>query len=131
MIAYEIVMRRDKMVYCSKCGTKNPDDAKVCSQCGAPLYAVAEAPRQTPVEGECYGTSRRGEPYRRVEGECFGIPRGGTIVAIIVGILIVLGGVSIILQEMYNYSFPWWPVVIIVFGVLILIGAMYGLRRRH
>ena len=119
------------MVYCTKCGTKNPDDAMVCSQCGAPLYAVAEGARRAPVEGECFGTSRRGEPYRRVESECFGIPRGGTIVAIVIGILIVLGGVSIILQQMYGISFPWWPVVIIVFGVLILIGGMYALRRRY
>jgi len=28
------------MVYCVKCGAKNPDDAKVCSQCGASLYML-------------------------------------------------------------------------------------------
>jgi len=119
------------MVYCTKCGTKNADDATVCSRCGAPLYAVAGGAQQAPVERECFGTSRRAEPYRRVEGECFGIPRGGTIVAIVIGVLIVLAGMSMVLQEMYGFSFPWWPVVIIAFGVLVLIGAMYGLRRRH
>jgi len=25
------------MVYCSKCGIKNPDNAINCSKCGAPL----------------------------------------------------------------------------------------------
>ncbi|UCE44570.1 MAG: zinc-ribbon domain-containing protein, partial [Candidatus Bathyarchaeota archaeon] len=24
-----------KMVYCTKCGAKNADDSKICTQCGA------------------------------------------------------------------------------------------------
>ena len=63
------------MVYCSKCGTQNPDNATVCSNCGAPLYTV----------GQQYPGSER-EHYRRVEGECFGLPYGGVIASIVFGI---------------------------------------------
>jgi len=104
------------MVYCTKCGAKNPDDVKVCSQCGAALYATEEH-----------------EQYRRIEQECFGIPRGGTIVGLAIGIIILLAGCVWILQqaELIPETVNVWPFAIIIFGVLIVIGALYGLRRRY
>lgn len=124
------------MVYCTKCGTKNPDDATVCSQCGAPLYAVGEAEGQRRVEGECFGPSRRsGEPYRRVERECFGLPRGGAIVGIAIGLIIVIAGLIWLLQQLRPGLIPSgvevWPFAAIIFGILIVVGALYGLRRRY
>jgi hypothetical protein len=101
------------MVYCAKCGTKNDDDVKVCSNCGASLYAVGES-----------------RHYRRVENECFGIPRGGTVAGIFFGLIIMLAGISLLSQEVFGFSVPWWPFVVILFGVLIIVGAMYS-RRRH
>jgi len=109
------------MVYCTKCGTKNPDDAKVCAQCGASLYPVQEQERRKRHEEECF----------KPEEECFGIPRGGAIVGIAIGIIIVLAGISFLVSEVYKISIPWWPFVIILFGILIMIGAFYGLRRRY
>ena len=112
------------MVYCSKCGTQNPDDAKVCSNCGAPLYSV----------GQRYRGSER-EHYRRMEGECFGLPNGGMIAALVFGTIIILVGLGLFLQStgyIVNFDF-WnffWPLIIIIFGILILAGAIYG-RRRH
>ena len=100
------------MVYCVKCGAKNPDDAKTCSQCGAPLQLTGER-----------------EPYRRGEQECFGIPRGSTIVGLAIGIIIILAGISVLFQEVYKINVPWWPLAIILFGILMIIGALYGLRR--
>ncbi|MBS7649260.1 zinc-ribbon domain-containing protein, partial [Candidatus Bathyarchaeota archaeon] len=44
------------MVYCVKCGAKNPDDAKICSQCGAPLYSLTEGERTRRRDNECFGT---------------------------------------------------------------------------
>ena len=104
------------MVYCVKCGTQNPDDAQVCSKCGAQLYTTGPS-----------------EHYRRMENECFGIPRGGTIVGIFIGIIINLVGLNYFLQVLYPDmpSIPWWPFIIIMFGVLMIIGAIYGLRRRY
>lgn len=109
------------MVYCTKCGTKNPDDATVCSQCGAPLQMVKKE------EEECFGIEHR----RRCEKECFGIPHGGAIVTIIIGLIIVLAGISSFISEVYKISIPWWPFMIILFGILIIIGALYGLQRRY
>ncbi len=98
------------MVYCTKCGTQNADDARVCSKCGASLYAVGER-----------------EHYRRMESECFGIPRGGTIVAIAIGLIIVLWGLFAIFAPDVNV----WPIAVIIFGILIVVGALYGLSRRR
>jgi hypothetical protein len=110
------------VVYCSKCGTQNPDDAKVCSKCGAPLYTV----------GQQYPRSER-EHYRRVQGECFGLPNGGMIAGIVFGIIIIVLGLGLVLQESGYIADFWnvfWPFIIIIFGILILLGALYG-RRRH
>jgi hypothetical protein len=109
------------MVYCSKCGTQNPDNATVCSNCGAPLYTV----------GQQYPGSDR-EHYRRVEGECFGLPYGGVIASIVFGVIIIVVGLGLFLQASgYTVSF-WpviWPILIIIFGVLILLGALYRRQR--
>jgi uncharacterized membrane protein YvbJ len=104
------------MVYCSKCGTQNPDTATVCSNCGASLYTV----------GQQYPGSDR-EHYRRVEGECFGLPNGGLIASIIIGLIIILVGFSLL----YNYNI-WsfiWPFFLIIIGILILAGALYRRQR--
>jgi uncharacterized membrane protein YvbJ len=121
------------MVYCTKCGTKNPDDAKVCSQCGASLYAIGEGEGQGRVEDECWGTRRRGEPYRRMQYECFGIPRGGVIVGIAIGAIILLAGIIVLMQQagLISNNVSVWPFAIIIFGILIVIGALYGLSRRR
>ena len=110
------------MVYCSKCGTQNPDDAKTCSNCGAPLYTV----------GERYSGSER-EHYKRVEGECFGLPNGGMIAGIIFGIIVILAGLGLYLQATGYIGNFWnilWPIIIVIFGILILLGGIYGQRRR-
>jgi uncharacterized membrane protein YvbJ len=121
------------MVYCTKCGTKNADDAKVCTQCGAALYAVGEREGRGRVEDECWGTRKQGEPYRRMEYECFGIPRGGIVVGIAIGVIILLAGFIAIMQQanLISSSVNVWPFAIIIFGILIVIGALYGLSRRH
>lgn len=104
------------MVYCTKCGANNPDDAKVCAKCGAPLYPTREH-----------------EPYRRFEEECFGIPWGGTIVALAIGVVIVFGGLIWILQQagLIPEAVSIWPFAVIILGILIIISAVYGLRRRY
>lgn len=106
------------MVYCTKCGTRNADDAKVCAQCGASLYAVGES-----------------ETYRRMETECFDLPRGSAIVGIAIGTIIVLWGLIILLQSTNPPIIPTdisvWPIALIIFGILIVAGAMYGLGRRR
>lgn len=108
------------MVYCTKCGANNPGDARVCTQCGASLYTVRE-------ECERY--------YRKPGEECFGIeniPRAGSIICIVFGVIIILAGLLWLLKEALIIP-PWieiWPFALIIFGLLIVIGGIYGTRRR-
>jgi len=105
------------MVYCSRCGTQNPDTNVHCTNCGAPLYTV----------GERYPGSDR-EHYRKMENECFGLPNGNMIVGIVIGTIIVLIGLSFLLQT-YGIKFDFWPFIIIIIGVLIVAGALYSRRQ--
>ena len=100
------------MVYCTKCGTKNEEDAVVCVKCGASLVA-----RPT-WKGE----------RRQPEKECFGLPHGGAIAGLIIGMIIILVGVSSLLNiELGDYL---WALLIVVVGILMVAGALYSYTRR-
>jgi len=108
------------MVVCPKCGTKNEEDAKYCAQCGANLETGAYPSRRY---------------KRKREEECFGIPRGGTIVGLAIGVIIILWGFIWLLQlalpeEHWIRTLEIGPFAAIIFGILILVGALYGLSRR-
>lgn len=110
------------MAYCTKCGFKNEVDAEFCAKCGASLEVSLERSRRT-KEG-CFGPHER-----RREDECFGLPHGGAIAGIIFGLVIIIVGIAIFLgEEVWSYL---WPFLIIVFGTLIVAGALYGMRRRY
>ncbi|MGC8817104.1 MAG: zinc ribbon domain-containing protein [Candidatus Hadarchaeum sp.] len=113
------------LVYCHKCGTKNPDDAEVCKKCGARLYVTGRgAERRT-----CFG------PEREHEEECFGLPHGGVIVAVIIGTIIIIAGLTSLLNNLFKWNVDvWnsvWPVLIMIIGILIIAGAIYGLSQRR
>ncbi len=107
------------MVYCTKCGTKNDDTALVCVNCGASLETGTYA-------------SRRYE-RRRAEQECFGLPNGGLIVGVAIGLIILIWGFILIGQQSgaIASNIQVWPFAFIIFGILIVIGAIYGRRRRQ
>ena len=50
-----------------------------------------------------------------------------------IGLLILLAGVIIILQEekIISSNVSLWPFVLIVFGVLIVVAALFRTRRQH
>ena len=100
------------MVYCTKCGTKNEEDATICVKCQQPLGN--------------YRTRRH--ERRRAEDECFGLPHGGIIAALIFGLFIILWGLSSLLN--INFGNYIWPFIIIIFGTLIVVGALYRYTRR-
>jgi ribosomal protein L40E len=105
-----------KMVYCSKCGTLNPDDATVCSNCGAP-------PNPARVE------STREMRRRQWQEEYGHYPRrGGAIFVLAIGVLILLWGFSILIANVYGISIPWGPILLVLIGVFIIIA---GLRARN
>lgn len=107
------------MVYCTKCGTKNEDTAVVCTNCGASLQTGTYV-------------SRRYE-RRRAEQECFGLPHGGAIVGIAIGAIILIWGFSILAQQSgwIREQIEIWPFALIILGILIIAGAIYGLSRRR
>lgn len=92
------------MVYCTKCGTQNPDDAVNCSNCGAPLNPAP------------YRSYRR---YRAEEDMCFG--GRSHIWGIIIGLFIVMIGVSSLLGG--NIWDKVWPMFIILTGAIIVVNA--------
>jgi len=93
----------------------------VCVKCGASLAAT---PAWRPER-------RRRE---KEEQECFGLPHGGAIAGLVFGAIIIIAGILFALQE-WNVieEINWdqiWPFIIIIFGILVLAGALYGYSRR-
>ncbi len=101
----------NKMVYCTKCGTKNEDDAVVCVKCKEPLSSHPPTRRER----------------RRKENECFGLPHGGAIGGLVLGLMIILWGVTAVL----DVDFPLWAFIIIIFGTLMVAGALYTITRKR
>ena len=108
------------MVYCRECGTKNDDTAEVCVKCGVKLHARREKSLEKRAEewGESFG--------KRAEKECFGLPYGGTIFGIVIGIIIILIGISM----MPEINLKVWPLMLLIFGVMIIAGSLYALKQR-
>ena len=125
------------MVYCTECGTKNEESAKTCEKCGAKLN-VPKKSLEEQIENGAEEFGKRAEKWGKSFGksteddcfggdECFGLPNGGTIFGIIIGIIIVLVGISSLL----GIDLEFWPLIIIIFGVLILGGAIYSLTKKR
>lgn len=113
------------MPYCQNCGTKNAEGVEFCTNCQQPLYDARR--RHTRRDG-CYGEERP-------EHECFGLPHGGIIVGILFGLLLLIVGVGLILQNVLGIAINVngqliGPVVLIFIAILIIAGAIYQLRSR-
>lgn len=103
------------MVYCDECGKQNEDDAEYCSKCGNPLRK------------DNYRRSSRDYRHRQRQ-ECFGLPYGNLIMPIIIGVILILLGLS----SVYGFEFwtYFWPAIIIIIGILIIAGAIYSTKNR-
>lgn len=108
------------MVTCTKCGTKNQDDARFCVNCGESLYPMKSVERR---DNTCFGRSES-----RMGEECFGLPYGRTIVGIIIGLFIIIYGLSIA----FNVDLGRWTgaLALLTIGILIIAGILYSHRRR-
>jgi uncharacterized membrane protein YvbJ len=131
------------MVFCSKCGTKNEDFVKYCIQCGVKMSMSKSKNWDQRMEEWGEGVGKRmetwgedmgkraeewGEDFRKhAEKECFGLPHGSIIVGLVIGILIIIAGVT----SLSNVDLKFWPLAIIVFGLLILVGAAYPLLKKN
>ena len=103
------------MVYCTKCGTQNPDTATNCSNCGAPLYGAESRPYSRHERRRYYSDEYR---YRRGGGG-IGLLIGGLFI-IIIGVVALTG-----FSAFWNY---FWPIVLVLLGVWLL---LWGLRRNR
>ena len=120
------------MVFCSYCGTENEDAAKYCVKCGAKLKVSAEKSLEKRIEEGAEEFGKRAEAWgrdfgKRAEDECFGLPHGGTVVGLLIGVIIVLVGVA----SLASVDLEFWPLIMIIFGVLIFSGAVYTLIRKR
>ena len=101
------------MVYCEKCGTKNEDDTEFCTNCKESL----NAPKTVKHERQ------------QKENECFGLPNGGSIAGLVIGFIIILWGLSSVLD--IDFGSHLWTLVIIIFGTLMVAGALYSMKRKR
>ena len=98
------------MVYCTKCGTENPDDAEVCKNCGASLTPYTFRPERRDYEIRHY--------HRR-----------GTIWPLVIGAFLILWGLSSLFEGFYWLNWDRiWPLFLIVIG-LIIVGNAFNRRR--
>jgi tetrahydromethanopterin S-methyltransferase subunit E len=107
------------MVYCVKCGAENKEGAEFCANCGVLLHAKGSREKSGDT---CFG------PESRMEEECFGLPYGGAIVGIVFGVFIIIVGLAVL----WGQDIGRWigPFAAIIIGILIVAGAIYGLRRK-
>jgi uncharacterized membrane protein YvbJ len=117
------------MVYCHNCGTKNEDDDEFCSKCGTSLKQDNERryrqERRQRRRDECFGMEQRQHP----RNECFGLPGGNIIVPLIIGVFLILAGLS----SIYGFQYLQYlgPALIVFIGLLIIAGAIYRARRKN
>jgi hypothetical protein len=98
------------LVYCTKCGTENEEDADVCKNCGASLHPPA------------YRSSRRDWDF---DEDCFG-GRNRMTWPLLIGAFLILMGLSTLLKDVVPWA-RWdtlWPLFIIAIGVLVVSNAM-------
>ncbi len=62
---------------------------------------------------------------RRERDECFGLPNSGAIAGIVFGILIIFWGLSLF----FGWELNIMAFIAVIFGTLIVAGAIYKLAR--
>ncbi|MCW4017722.1 MAG: zinc ribbon domain-containing protein [Candidatus Bathyarchaeota archaeon] len=108
------------MVYCSKCGTLNADDANICSNCGATFQAAVSQGKAGP-----YVKSRRyrDEYYAR---------RGGGLGGVFIGAIIIVVGLTLFFSQYYEVPVNWntgWAIIIVIVGLWLIYGAFRSRNR--
>ena len=107
------------MVYCSKCGTQNADDARMCVNCGSPLYGAA-------AENRPYWS------HRHHDYESYGYHRrNGARGALIAGLILVFLGFSFLLAQVYGVNGLWWPMLLVLLGIFVILRLAWTRGRRQ
>ncbi|MGD6808749.1 MAG: zinc-ribbon domain-containing protein [Candidatus Bathyarchaeia archaeon] len=111
------------MVYCSKCGTQNPDDANNCTNCGAPLQTTSYGanPQDWQRPRHHHGHYHDQNYQRRNSG--IGLLIGGIIV-VVLGLMLLTGNFGLFITY-------FWPIVLVVIGIWLLIQGLMRSQRRY
>lgn len=98
------------MVYCTKCGTENLDDADICSNCGASMHVPQSRDRSN---------------NQSTEDMCFG-GRSNKMWPLIIGVFIIMLGLSSLLERTYSWARfdNLWPFLIIAVGLMVAYNAI-------
>lgn len=108
-----------KMVYCSKCGTQNADTANNCTNCGASLQSSYGA---NPNEWHSTRQHYHYDHHQR---------RNGGIGLLIAGLIIVILGVSLLYDSFGLFITYFWPIIMVVLGIWLLIRALRWSQRHY
>ena len=94
------------MVYCTHCGANNPDSAVFCTSCGASLHTPSSSEWIEELGDTCFGRN-------------WGVgAQLGLLIGLLLGVVIILAGVSLLLGEAL---WRWLgPAAVISIGVIII-----------
>ncbi|MGA3290671.1 MAG: zinc-ribbon domain-containing protein [Candidatus Bathyarchaeia archaeon] len=105
------------MIYCTKCGTQNPDGAAFCQKCGAHLQSAQNTPA---INNYYYGRQRLRDRRESGPGQS-----GPHIGALIVAAIVIVAGLGVFYPDLPWYLF--WGALWILLGCLIV--GFWAVRR--
>ncbi|UCF12360.1 MAG: zinc-ribbon domain-containing protein [Thermoplasmatales archaeon] len=108
------------MAYCTKCGTKNEDDAEFCKKCGASLTGVK---KEHEKDDDCVCSGSKQNPL---------VPVFWGIVVILFGLWIVF---SFIIPRDYLpaglQEFSFWGLILLIIAVAVILTGFRILTKKH
>ena len=107
------------MTYCSKCGTKNEEDAEFCKKCGTSLTGVSKHDEK---DEDCVCSGSKQNPY---------VPVFWGIVVIIFGLWIIF---SFVIPRSYLsvglQDFSFWGLIVLIIAVAIILTGFRILTKK-
>jgi len=108
------------MTYCSKCGTKNEDDAEFCNKCGIQLKGKIKEQNH---DDDCVCGSNKQNPFTSI---FWGL------VVILFGLWILISFVipeDLIPPGLRDFSF--WGLIVLIIALAIILTGLRILTKRH
>ena len=103
------------MAFCKHCGAELKEDAKFCPKCGAPVSAEERVRPKPPPPPARYAKEREA---------CFGPPGSGAGLWGAISAAVFIIGLGIL------WLLDWfWPGILILIGLMVLIGGLVAYSR--
>jgi len=107
------------MTYCSRCGTKNDEDADFCKKCGESLAGIIRGHEK---DDDCVCAGSKQNPF---------VPVFWGIVVILFGLWIIFSFVipsSYLPMGMHDFSF--WGLIVLIIAIAIILTGFRILTKR-